>query len=272
MSNNNHHNLQCGFAEDLVSFLYGEINSAEKAEFEKHLDNCSNCDQELAGLGFVRSSIGDLREEMLSVLETQTFEIPYNESQKTFATSAKSKTSRSWIDRLRNLFSLSSSWATATSAFAFLVVLVGITIFVFNFSKPNQVLEVKIEGITNQNALKVTPNETDFAKQSEEINQPEQNLAVEKTPEKIDSKINNINPVPQKNVAEVNPKSFKTPKNVRENRKPNEKTIAQTNGNPAKDSKNTERLKTDAPKLTNFSEEDDNSLRLADLFDEVGSK
>ena len=54
---NNNHNPSCAFAEQIVSYLYNETNAKEKAAFDAHLNNCSTCADELAGFGFVRSSI-----------------------------------------------------------------------------------------------------------------------------------------------------------------------------------------------------------------------
>ncbi len=272
MSNNNHYNSPCGFAEDLVSYLYGEIDSAEKTRFERHLDDCSNCGKELAGFGFVRSSIGDWREEMFSVLETHKIEIPYIEKQTFVKTSVNSNDSLSWLASLRNVFSLSPTWATTTTVFASIAVLVGITIFALNFSYSNQVLEAKIIGNTSQNGVNAERVEIESANQPEEKDRTNLSLAGEKTSENNDLKINKKNSLPEKIVAEITPKSIKIPKNSRENKKPSDKTMANTNINPGKNSNTSKSGNIEVPKLTNFSEEEDNSLRLADLFDEVGSK
>ncbi|MBW8712701.1 MAG: zf-HC2 domain-containing protein [Acidobacteria bacterium] len=48
----------CESKELLVSFLYNEIDPADKRMFEKHLATCSECREELAELGDTRAQIG----------------------------------------------------------------------------------------------------------------------------------------------------------------------------------------------------------------------
>src|SRR5262245_10805193 len=48
----------CGRKEDLVTYLYGEANATERASFERHLDGCGACRDELAELGRVRDDLG----------------------------------------------------------------------------------------------------------------------------------------------------------------------------------------------------------------------
>lgn len=47
----------CESKELLVSFLYNEIDSASKRQFEKHLATCVECREELAELGATRAQI-----------------------------------------------------------------------------------------------------------------------------------------------------------------------------------------------------------------------
>jgi hypothetical protein len=48
----------CDSKELLVSFLYNEIDPADKRTFERHLATCSECRDELAELGDTRAQIG----------------------------------------------------------------------------------------------------------------------------------------------------------------------------------------------------------------------
>lgn len=273
MSNNNHHNLQCGFAEDLVSYLYDEINSADKSKFEKHLDKCSTCDKELAAFGFVRSSITDWREENFSMLETPKIEIPYSEKQKTFEIVGISNESRSLTARLRDLFTLSPTWATA---FAALLVLTVLTIVVINFSKPVDVSNI-IDENPPKETLAINDTNTQLTEQNPvtddkpifEKDQPKPDLVKENKPETISEPNEKKIPLPKKIAESVSDKSPKPKKLVRETRKPNETITANRNENSNKPEV---RVTRDAPKLTNFADDEDDSLRLADLFDEVGSR
>lgn len=44
----------CGRKEDLVTYIYGEANATERASFERHLDDCDACSNELTAFGRVR--------------------------------------------------------------------------------------------------------------------------------------------------------------------------------------------------------------------------
>lgn len=57
--------LTCGRENDLIGFLYGELNESEALAFGRHLHECSACNTELAGLGPVRESIVAWRNEWL---------------------------------------------------------------------------------------------------------------------------------------------------------------------------------------------------------------
>jgi len=48
----------CERKEDLVAYLYDEASSAERASFERHLDDCDACRNELTAFGRVRGDLG----------------------------------------------------------------------------------------------------------------------------------------------------------------------------------------------------------------------
>ena len=48
----------CGRKEDLVTYIYGEANATESASFERHLNDCDACRNELATFGRVRLDLG----------------------------------------------------------------------------------------------------------------------------------------------------------------------------------------------------------------------
>lgn len=47
----------CGRKEDLVTYLYGEVNATERASFERHMDDCDACHNELTAFGRVRRDL-----------------------------------------------------------------------------------------------------------------------------------------------------------------------------------------------------------------------
>ena len=49
----------CGRKEDLVTYLYGEAEDADRISFERHLDDCAACRDELTAFGRVRDDLSE---------------------------------------------------------------------------------------------------------------------------------------------------------------------------------------------------------------------
>lgn len=56
----------CGRKEDLVTYLYGEANAADRASFERHLDDCDGCRNGLASFRRVRLDLGAWQLEQIA--------------------------------------------------------------------------------------------------------------------------------------------------------------------------------------------------------------
>lgn len=96
----------CERAEDLISFLYGEVSRNEAQEFETHLQQCHGCRSEMASFGMLRESIGEWREEALSGASSQVV-IPVK--------------TKSALGALRSFFDLSPLWMKGAVGFAAVV-------------------------------------------------------------------------------------------------------------------------------------------------------
>jgi hypothetical protein len=59
----------CGRKEDLVTFLYGDANAAERASFESHLTDCDECRSDLTAFKHVRRDLSAWQLEQLSISE-----------------------------------------------------------------------------------------------------------------------------------------------------------------------------------------------------------
>lgn len=268
MLDTNHKNSSCAFAEQLVSYLYNEANAREKSVFESHLTNCENCADELSAFGFVRSSVQQWRTEEFSPLQTPAMEIPFEKSREIRASSTEK---HSWFANLRQLFTLSPAWATA---FAVLFICIGLTFIIINFSGSNDVAESK----------QIAPEKSIVSPAIE--NKAEQNVeevADEIAKENLSDKI--TEPFEEKPEIETVPRV--APKNSIEKvsnntkLKPKNETIAQNSSNSApvrkvKDINNINKATVaknqQVPKLADFDEVEDNSLRLSDLMAEVEDK
>ncbi len=262
MSNNNHKNSSCAYAEQMVSYLYGEADAREKSNFETHLDNCPACTDELAAFVLVRSTVLDWRAEEFSTLLTPAFDILAAEYKESFSTTVVLAESRSWLAGFRQMFSLNSMKATA--AFGILIICAGIVWFAFNFSGGNDNAENRDDVKSIEAA--VTPT-VELAKKSEEKS------VADKNDEKSSPlyQITNSTPPlkrekpgsPNKSIIRA---SSNAPKNNSDNSIRNPKEASE-------DSKKTASVrKKRIPDLNDVEDEEDETIRLSDLFDELDTK
>lgn len=118
---------ECGRAEDLVAYLYGEASPAETKSFSLHLNACADCRNELESFGRVRAGLGDLREDVLSAAPRIDF-VPTLAGKREVA--ARPTRRLSALAALREFFTVSPLWLKAGQLAALLVVfvLVGLTV------------------------------------------------------------------------------------------------------------------------------------------------
>lgn len=270
--NNNHHKNNCTFAGDIVSYIYNEIGAKEKSAFENHLADCTICADEIAGFSNVSFSIGAWRDSGFAHLATPKIEIHYDE--KGWNNQEIGSIKNSWLAGLRQIFSLSPAWTTATAAMAALVLCAGLIFVAVNFSDTSS----DLAEFDNQNPVKpaISPTtENVITRTAEEIadnapkpsnkssvNPPNETIQTELTKEpgnseqpvnstvKISEKVR-IKNVPQNGSNQIPVKT-------------NESTGTKNNIKTVQNKK--------SPTLHNFEDEEDDSLRLADLFDEIETK
>ncbi len=264
MNNNNHHNLNCSFAEEVVSYIYGEIGEREKTAFENHLVDCSLCTSEVAEFANVSFSIGAWRDSEFSHLPTPVIEIPYETPQTKIE---KESVSGSWLSSLRQLFSLSPAWTTTSAAMAALVLCIGLVFVVVKFSdKPDLAV------IDNKNTVKTVLSPTP----ENIITQTSENpVDIAPKPSKVDSSTDSIKSelADDSKNADKSPNNLITVSNAPKTKiiRQNSETVAPIRTNlPKRDKNDVKPVQSKkAPSLNTFEEEDDDSLRLADLFAEI---
>jgi hypothetical protein len=103
----------CEHANELVAFIYGELNSLESRDFQRHMQCCSSCSAELAAFGNIHSSMVAWRDESLGRVSSSTLA----QSAATQATLARP----SALAALREFFNLSPLWMKGAVAFASLL-------------------------------------------------------------------------------------------------------------------------------------------------------
>jgi anti-sigma factor RsiW len=101
-------NAPCERGNDLVSFLYQELEGRELRDFEQHLSGCSSCSQELASFQEVRSSVVAWRQESLGINPATA--AGFRDFGKPSAAAA-----------IRQFFALSPVWLKGAVAFASLL-------------------------------------------------------------------------------------------------------------------------------------------------------
>lgn len=253
MLNNHHKNSDCAFAESLVAYLYDEASAAEKRVFEAHLKNCATCDDELKEFGFARTAIHEWRVADFDQLPTPAFKIPAQ----TVHSTVETRKSQSWFDGLRQIFSFKP--ALAMSALIVLVALFSVAAFVFNFKTDEPIAE----NLKEKELVKTTVSPTVEKKEVE----PKKTVSGENGET---SKIANANPtIKVEEQKSVNAKAISVkasaiaPKN-------NAVKVVQTENK--RNQKSNVAPKSDVPRFVETDDEEDDSVRLADLFDEIGTE
>ena len=243
----------------MVSYLYDEIGEREKSRFEAHVLNCSACADEISAFGGVRASVQAWRDKEFAPLATPVFELP-RETEKPILSAENAAASRTWLAGWRELFSLSPAWAGAATACAALAICAGLFYVAFS-SQPNA--DSVAEANRNASVAPGVPAPT----------------VDDKTTATNDSGTKDAQPGDAPKLEVKKDKKQTPPKSVA----PAEKVAAVDNPDvkpvrtnvvpkPAGKDKPATNVKK-APKPTDIEfmtrEEEDKSLRLSDLFDEV---
>jgi hypothetical protein len=271
MLNNNH--KSCQFAEQTISYLYGEAEASDRVKFEAHLADCSQCADELAGFGFVRSAVLDWRNEDFVKLQTPSFNIPALESKNPFVTANSLTESRSWFGGFGKIFAFNP---ILSASLAVLVVCCGAALLTLDFSggeiarsensaklaqpaavSPKVEASKKVEttiiadedskNIADKNSKKSLPPDVKAADSSKQVKVEKQIMPV-KSAVKVSygsPKIDAGSSARNLKDASDNIKNIKKPASVRKQQVPN---------------------------LNVADDDEDETLRLADLFDEIDAK
>jgi regulator of replication initiation timing len=117
-------NGECQRAEELIEYLYGEASEAQSKSFERHLQTCAVCRDELAAFRGVRARVGVWHNAVLenaAPLPTLNFETtplaqtaPNEISDSASANQATTR-KRSALAALREFFALAPLWMQAGS-------------------------------------------------------------------------------------------------------------------------------------------------------------
>ncbi len=224
---------KCASSEELVALLYDELDSASRESTENHLAACDMCAGEFAELSFARLDVYEWHRDEFVEMATPRIVIPYEEA----------VVRTSWFDSLAGLFAGPGRWATTGAAFA------AVAIAAFGFwaisSKPEERAAVnggvKVVQSTERPSVAPTPE------------------AVEPTP------AGDRNIAPQRTasapVKKQQPTPLKTTQPVPQPAKGRPLTSQPVNARQQP-----------APRLNDFDDEEDTTLRLGDLLAEVDTR
>ena len=103
---------KCGRENDLIGFLYGELNDVETQSFQRHMSDCGSCNAELAAFRDVRELVVTWRNESLGIISS-----PITES----GVASVGHEKPSAIAAVREFFKLAPLWMKGAVAFASLL-------------------------------------------------------------------------------------------------------------------------------------------------------
>lgn len=264
MTNNNHNHATCELSESLlVSYLYDEIGAADESRFESHVLNCRICADELVALGGARTAFREWRNVEFAPLATPVFEMPRQErlaASPLLETASDEKPSPFRLaSLLRRTFSLSPVWTGAATACAALAI--GFGLF-YGATVWTPRADQNLAAGENQpvvtspiaNAAPATDNSNSFetGEKSEENKSgklPTDNFVVNTKPQRA---------LIVRNEAQAKA-AAKSPVRTKQSKKAVNQTAVR-------------KIRRDAEIEFSGRVEEDHSLRLADLFDDVSMK
>ncbi len=270
-------NPNCNFAEEVVSYVYDEMNIAEKADFQTHLAECSSCVDEIAAFSSVSFSIKEWRDEEFAGLKTPQISIPYETNGISVSVEAYGNNKGSIFEKLSELLSFSPAFLKTATAFGTLALAIGLAWFLMaSPNNENQSLATKDKKETKEEIStpiksgkaeesvqpEIVDNENTEPEIIENVRQPEKVIAVA-TP-----KIDRQRTVVDKKVLKVKNTSNRKNNSTRDKNKPELKPIQKNKNLDQTDQEYIDFQ--EIPRLTDFAmdESEEKELRLTDLFDD----
>ena len=233
----------CGFSDEIVAYIYDEISDPERRKFETHLADCMSCTDEFADISNARFAMFEWRREEFAHLPTPEIVIPYAK--------AKNVEAVGFFGGLRALLSF-PSLSSATLVAGVLAVCVGLGCVVINYM--GGVQQVADSDKPSVNEHKVSPA----------VAQNPESVALPAVPsQKEPNTTGTMTSASTRSVPSLELRPVKASLKMQRVRVGKNLTASRRT--------ETAQPRQKAPALTAYDEEDDGSLRLADLFDGGGS-
>jgi hypothetical protein len=230
---NNGNRSDCGFGDEIVSYMYGELAAADRDRFESHLLICTACTDEFAAISDARYSVFDWRKREFAALETPAIVIPYD----------RPKIQTETIGAFAAFGEMVRNWRLAFATG--LIAIAAVTILTLGYLSNTQ--QVTVSSVPSQ--INVPDSVQNIASEQKQVALTKPEIESVK---QVDLRPYTARPLTAHTVKRV----------VRANNVLPASTVA---AQTVKSGVNK------APVLSNYEENEDKSLRLADLFDtEVG--
>jgi hypothetical protein len=222
----------CPFTDEIVSYIYGEIGGVVEREFETHLAYCTVCTDEFAAVANSRFSVFEWKKDAFDPLPTPEIVVPYPRTNEE-VTAGFFAAVRAWAASLRMPVSIAAALA--------LFIGVGFMMFSYVGNREQQFTSNLVVPAVQPDAPKGIVDPTFDPQPRTAEFKPVGPTAFKPIP---------ASTVRQKRVVKRSSPDVNRQENAfQQNRTPQVQK---------------------PPVLTPYQETDDNSLRLADLFDEVG--
>lgn len=246
--NNYQNNFSCSFAESVVDYLYGELSAGEMKRLDEHVKECSECSIAYAEIADARQAVVNWKEEEFTPLSIPAIRYLPDKNIETAGVAERFR-------RIIRALVISPRMAAVGISFAVLFVVAGGILFVARIDSVDEIAAVNKATSTNSlNKEKASPSGHAVSGEPENsyISPPSGNSDNSKSPE-IGNDLAK-KPVtrdlkrPARKLLRV-----KTP--IR-----SEKAVTTSN-----------RAERELPRLNDFEDYKDNTLRLADILDEIDS-
>jgi anti-sigma factor RsiW len=233
MNEPNHTPHGCESHGELLEFLYGELDAGRAGAFRAHLDSCAECGTEVLAFSSLRGSIGVWKSEF-DRIGTPLIRIPSPEREVTVVAGSEP----SFVDSVRAF--LAGFPALATGSLAIVAFVGGIALYLLFSGGAAE--------IARDNGNRDTPVATPA---------PTASPAGVTVP-------------PKRTEPETAAKPKDDPRPVKIADKPVNRTTRTETRKIAGNERN--RPRGSRPTLSGEDDEDDDTIRLADLFDEIGTE
>ena len=233
MNTNKNIEKACVHGEEIVSYLYNEMPAAGRGVFESHLLECVDCTDEFAGLSLARLYVYEWNSFEFALIPTPAIAIPYEDV-------IRVSWFESWFGPVFSAPKLAAGGALAAAALVFGFVL---------FPSDNP-----------ENNVAISEVRTTQPPAAEQVKPSIPAVAEDK--QLIEVKVSNL--LNRNDNKRIGADRIRVSQPSTKKRKIDERVTAVKMVPQIKNIKPSVPL--NAPRLTNFEDEDDNTLRLADLI------